>query len=253
MSESDSKRFYVYIHRRRDNNAIFYVGKGSGHRAHNKSTRNKFWKIVHRKAGGRIIEIVASFETEEEAFHHELFLIASLKIFQVKLANLVEGGGGAVGWKHTDKAKASMTAKRKGKPLSESHYASVAEAQKRPEVNAKRSASLKAFYADAEKKSSVMAINAAKNKLASVRRKVGDGTSKSRRETGYVSPVVCTTTGEKFECVVDAAKWLAQENGKTVQAARASIQAVLKKPQRKAYGTSWQYLPKKSSCEVSQL
>lgn len=37
---SEKKNYYVYLHRRKDNNEIFYVGKGQGSR-HLAKNRNK--------------------------------------------------------------------------------------------------------------------------------------------------------------------------------------------------------------------
>lgn len=38
-----SNNFYVYFHRRLDNNQVFYIGKGSGVRAYRKQqSRNKY-------------------------------------------------------------------------------------------------------------------------------------------------------------------------------------------------------------------
>ena len=42
--------FYVYLHKK-PNGQIFYVGKGKGYRATQKSNRNAYWKRVVDKYG----------------------------------------------------------------------------------------------------------------------------------------------------------------------------------------------------------
>lgn len=252
MSKDNSTRFYVYVHKRKDTGAIFYVGKGAGQRAHNKSSRNKFWKIVHRKAGGRSIEIVSEFATESEALHHELFLIWSLRVFGVKLTNLVDGGGGIPGWRHTEKAKAAMTAKRKGVPLRDSHYQALVAGVRTPEARlAKREAGLRR-YSDPAQRAATQAINAEINSRPEVRQKISRSLSEARRALGQVSPVMCLTTGDCFECLADAAAWSAKQAGKTAAQARTSIIGAIRR-NGTAYGYRWKYLPKINACEVSQV
>jgi hypothetical protein len=245
MSSDNSKRFYVYIHRREDNNAIFYVGKGSKHRAYNKSTRNRHWKCIEQSCG-RTVELVESFATEEEAFQHELFLICSFKVFGVRLANVVEGGGGAVGYKHTPEAKASMTAKRKGKPLSEYHYSRLIEAQKQEGVSAKRSASLLAYYADPQARERVAKKNRENNTRPEVRKKISESLSAARRALGRVRQVRCLTNGVQFDCIVDAAKWLSIEVGKDAKKTKSGIQNCVGRPHKSYLGTKWEYIEKNS-------
>ena len=39
-------KFYVYAHIRKDNNQIFYIGKGYGRRVFKKENRNAYWKNI---------------------------------------------------------------------------------------------------------------------------------------------------------------------------------------------------------------
>jgi hypothetical protein len=239
MSEQHHTQFCVYVHRRKDNNAIFYVGKGSYHRACNRSMRNRHWKFIEAKYG-RTVEIVQWFDTEQEAFDHELFLIQSLRVFGAKLANVVDGGGGARGYKHTPSARQSMSQKRTGQPLSAHHRARVAEAQRREDVNEKRSASLRAYYSDEQAKQSVRATNAEINSRPEVRAKISQSLSAARRAAGRVRPVVCVTTGQKFESTIDAGAWVAEQSGKTPKQGSAAIIGAIKRCGT-AYGYKWQY------------
>jgi len=121
MSERDSNDFYVYIHRRKDNNSIFYVGKGRADRFKTRSGRNKHWRGIVEKYGF-VPEIVTDELTEDGAFQHEQFLIASLRVFGSKLANHSDGGGwGCTGYKHSPESLQKMSAAKTGKSLSDSH------------------------------------------------------------------------------------------------------------------------------------
>lgn len=70
-----NKKFYVYFHRRKDNNKVFYVGKGCGKRAWVKcNKKNSKWKDIANSVG-YYIEIFKDNLTESEAESLELELI----------------------------------------------------------------------------------------------------------------------------------------------------------------------------------
>lgn len=43
--------FYVYVHKKKTNGEVFYVGKGSGKRAWSAFGRNSLWKRTADKYG----------------------------------------------------------------------------------------------------------------------------------------------------------------------------------------------------------
>ena len=88
--------FYVYVHKRLDTGAIFYVGKGTGRRAWDKCSRNKHWRAVAGKTSWTH-EIVLETQDEKEALAKECELIASLILDGVKLCNKTSGGEGVSG------------------------------------------------------------------------------------------------------------------------------------------------------------
>jgi len=96
--------FYTYAHTRNDTNKIFYIGKGKGNRAFSSRGRNPFWKSISQKHGHKV-KILANWETEQEAFNHEMLLIACFKDMGYKLSNMTIGGEGASGVEWTDKRK----------------------------------------------------------------------------------------------------------------------------------------------------
>ena len=82
----DTNRFCVYLHRRKDNNEVFYVGHGTKRRikAACKYTRSKIWLKTVEEAGGFIAEVYQDSLTKQEAIDLEP-LVAQ------KYTNLVNG------------------------------------------------------------------------------------------------------------------------------------------------------------------
>jgi len=85
----------VYIHKRKDNNKVFYIGIGkSQKRAFQKESRNNYWKNIVAKHG-LLVEITHNDIVWEEAERIEMYLISFWKeISGVKICNLTDGGGG---------------------------------------------------------------------------------------------------------------------------------------------------------------
>lgn len=94
MSNSDSSRFYVYLHLK-PSGEIFYVGKGTGKRAWSRNLRNRHWRHIV-DCHGFVVKIHADGLTESQAFELEKQLIKSHKETS-KLANVTDGGGGVSG------------------------------------------------------------------------------------------------------------------------------------------------------------
>lgn len=95
--------YYTYIHRKKDTNEIFYVGKGmcKRNRAYSHSNRNQHWKNTVAKHD-LLVEIVSYWKKENDAFLHEKFLISCFVDMGIRLTNQTSGGDGVSGWKHTD-------------------------------------------------------------------------------------------------------------------------------------------------------
>ena len=128
--------FYTYAHTRNDTDKIFYIGKGKNKQAWRKDSRNKYWQRIVKKHGYDV-EILANWDTEQEAFDHEVLLISCFKDMGYELANLTDGGEGMsnpsaetraklsesrkgsknpfFGKTHSDEVKAKMSKNRHGK------------------------------------------------------------------------------------------------------------------------------------------
>ena len=94
--------FYTYAFLREDGTP-YYIGKGSGNRCYVKCGRN-----VGMPPRERIIKLKENL-TEEDAFRHEVYLIAILP----NLHNLTDGGEGASGHKKTDEEKKALSERMK--------------------------------------------------------------------------------------------------------------------------------------------
>lgn len=111
-------KFYTYIHRRADTGDVFYVGKGTGRRANFILNRNSYWKKLAAKYGF-MVEIVAYFYLEKDAFDHERQMIAEQRLAGVRLTNLTEGGEGTVGRIHTDETREKIRKAATGRVASD--------------------------------------------------------------------------------------------------------------------------------------
>lgn len=110
------KDFYVYVHYKKSDGAIFYIGKGKDDRYLSKYNRNQYWKNIVNKHGFKS-KIIKKNMSEQCALVLEKIIIGM--IGKEKLANLVDGGCGTSGWKHSDEARAKISAFNKGKKISQ--------------------------------------------------------------------------------------------------------------------------------------
>lgn len=100
--------YYVYIHRRGDNNEVFYVGKGRGARAKSKANRNTWWNNINNKCGFTV-EYSETDMSEESAWDLEIELIKFYRENGHKLCNISSGGeGGGKGVPTTECTKNKM-------------------------------------------------------------------------------------------------------------------------------------------------
>lgn len=63
--------YYVYLHLRKDNNTVFYVGEGRLNRCNVTNKRSTIWKKVVDEAGGFIVKIIHSGLEKNEAVSKE--------------------------------------------------------------------------------------------------------------------------------------------------------------------------------------
>lgn len=84
--------YKVYVHRRLDNNEIFYVGHGYHARPWaNQRGRSKDWLKLASQYG-RLVEIVARYTDKELAASHEILYIAACREMGIPIINKRSGG-----------------------------------------------------------------------------------------------------------------------------------------------------------------
>ena len=120
--------FYVYLHRRKTDNKVFYVGKGKAGRADDVINRSDWWKSVVNKHG-HTVEIVFDNLSEEDAFQIEIDTITEFRYFGHPLVNLTDGGEGTSGYKYTEEQRKRLSEAGKGRKFSESHRLAIGKAR----------------------------------------------------------------------------------------------------------------------------
>lgn len=160
--------FYVYLHKKKSDGEVFYVGKGKGNRAYDFTRRSRFWNSVE-KIHGVDVCIFADGMSEEQAFNKEVELI---KLYGRRqhggsLVNLTNGGDGVSGKIWSDHERMIMAKRISGEN----------NVSKRPDVRKKLS---ERFIGDKnpmknpENSAKVSAKNTGKKASEETKRKMSD-------------------------------------------------------------------------------
>ena len=119
-------RFYTYAYLREDRTP-YYIGKGKGYRIYSTRRRNN-----PPKDKSRIIFLKQNI-TEEEAFKHEIYMIAVFGRIDLGtgiLHNRTNGGEGVSGAIISEETKRKQSEANKGKTFSEERKRKMSEARK---------------------------------------------------------------------------------------------------------------------------
>ena len=119
-------KFYTYLHRTKDTNKVFYIGKGQGRRCKLSTNRNVWWHRKVAKHGGFVVEIAAHWATEIEALEHEKFLIDCFDVMGVTLTNIHKSIG-----KETNGRKLSAETCQKMSDASKNRWLNISEQDKK--------------------------------------------------------------------------------------------------------------------------
>ena len=120
--------YYTYAYLRKDGTP-YYIGKGKEGRAYRKTGR----RGCQAPENNDRILILKTGLTEEEAFKHEIYMIAVLgrkNLGTGVLRNLTNGGDGVSGIKFSEESKLRMSLSQKGRKHSEETKRKIGEGNK---------------------------------------------------------------------------------------------------------------------------
>ena len=211
-----SKSFYVYLHKRKSDGSVFYVGKGCGKRATSRVSRSTYWNSIVSKHG-LTVEVAFTGLQEWYAFELEAELIlkyGSPRRFGGKLANHNYGGYGGESSNHR-------------------------LAERTPEYRKKISDGLKAWYS--ENQSATLGtkhkpLHSQKISIAKKGKKLGG-------DNPFAREIICVNTGQEFDSIVDASQWVKDTLGTntTRRSIAINIGKVLRGEFKQHLGFTWKY------------
>lgn len=266
MKKSEGQEFYVYLHKRKTDGTIFYVGKGKGSRATAKGGRNRWWKSVEAKSGF-YHEILQDGLTNEQACQLEVETIASLKVSGVRLCNIAAGGeSGLVGIPLSEPHKEILRQRKIGKKQSPEHARKSAMAKvgkkqpaeavealiakkRKPVINSDGDVYQSACHA-AKAMAEKLGVYPSQGNISMAAR--GERAEAYGRAWSYdtsktpdaPSPIkasmkkVFCSNGMEFNSTQDATRWVASWRG---SANNQCITACARNEKGSAYGFTWRY------------
>lgn len=243
-----SNKYCVYIHKRKTDGKIFYVGKGSLKRSRSSSGRSSYWHNVVNKYGF-VSSIVQSNIKESEAFELEIFLIS--EIGRSNLCNLTDGGEGCSGRKMSDHNREKLINFNKGKrPSNKAIKASI----EKHSIKVGTTCGL-SFNSLKEAKNYLISIGFKKASVSSISscirgltnkaygfewRKIINGKlSDSIYKKCKNSKMIATSCGLKFESISHAIKFLGKPN---TNGYKSPIYNCINGRCNTAYGYKWGYI-----------
>lgn len=230
--------FYVYVHKRKTDSLVFYVGKGQTDRAWATKGRSRYWNNVVNKHGHDVI-IVKGDMDECCAHTYEKYLIYKYRSLGKPLVNLTDGGEGNVGWTQSDKTKRLRgLAVSKGKVYSSmgEEFEMAADAARYLQVNgypkAKGSA-IRAAVTGVLK--TIYGRSWSSEGFPDAPKYVGSEAVKMSR-----SKRIRNSNGQEFVVMRDAVRWL-RDNG-WPRASSGCLSDCANGNRNSAYGYTWEYI-----------
>ena len=254
--------FFVYLHRRKSNGKVFYVGKGTRYRHKSLWNRSQHWKNIVNKHG-YTIEIVQNGMQEWWAFELEKDLI--LKYQDHGLCNRTYGGEGASGVVVSEETKkkykerrqsiewrtnlSTKAKKRFSNPnFKNDHKARIKEAMNQPNVKQKlRDAANKQFAKpEAREKARLLTIKQFSNpqavEVARLNALMRFNTPEKRALHAQAKALRCINNDKIFGTTTLAAEWVSSLLGK--KADNSQIAKACRGIIKFAYGFQWEYIKK---------
>lgn len=256
---SDEKKYYVYLHKRKTDNSIFYVGKGCGPRAKVESGRSRHWHNTAKKHG-YIIDFAFKDLTAEEAKKKERDLIKELRKSGALLVNISSGGDGGLDCEmYTEETREKMRAAKLGRKQNPEHAmksarAKIGKMQPRDAVEKTRKARSKKVINSAGEvfvsASDAARVLSKRTGLNCSQGNISMASNGIRREAygfswsynthvrpSFIKRIIKCSNGMKFDSVVDAANWVCSWRGKSIP---SNITNAMSRD-KTAYGFKWKY------------
>lgn len=247
MAKANNTRdFYVYLHRKKSNGQVFYIGKGSMFRAFSKSTRNPHWKNIVRKHG-YTVELYATGLQEWYAFELEKDLI--LYYGKENLCNKADGGDGQSGWNLSEETKRKMAEAKVGKKRDERTKNKISKKLKNrvfSDETIKRMSEAKKgkVFSDEHKRKireSRINIHLTEETKLKMSLSIKKAWEKKKKE-GQIKnakKIICIETGFCFYSINSAAKYVSEIIGK--KASAGNLSSACSGKYNMAYGFTWRY------------
>lgn len=249
----NKKEFYVYVHKRKTDSSVFYVGKGKGSRDSSRSGRSNHWRNIVEK-NGLIIERLAENLSESEAYQLEIQFIKEMRILGERICNIANGGnGGLSGIKLNPDHIEKLRNAKIGKPQSPDHAKKSARAKigkmvknkRKPVINSDGAIFKSASDAAREVGGSQGNISMAARgeRLEAYGQAWSYDISKKPDPPSPVKTnmkrVICSN-GQAFNSTQEATRWVRSWRG---SANNQCITACARGQSVSAYGFTWRYEP----------
>jgi hypothetical protein len=189
-------KYYVYAHSNKEY-GVFYVGKGSKDRLYKTGNRSLFWKRIANKYGYEAM-IIEECETENDAFNREIYWISHYKSLGQCKANFSLGGDGVTVDKRWwgEKISKSLMGRKLPKGKDSKSYIDFID-----ENNLRMLYVGKNFSTVAIAKMFGVSITTVWERLKQYDIPIRTIDTRGKK-------IVCTTTGEEFDSITDAARSL---------------------------------------------
>jgi hypothetical protein len=196
----ETKDTCLYIHTRKSDGGIFYVGIGNEKRPYTKKNRNKYWYDMVNEYGGFDVTILKTGMSWEEACELEIKMIAfygRIKPYKKNpnygcLINMTDGGEGSKGIIFNEETLQKMSEKKIGKKASEE----TKKKQSLSNIGKKRSEETK------KKMSKPKSEEHRKNLTGKNNPNFGNIGEKN----ATAKKVICIVTNKIYGCIKDAAE-----------------------------------------------
>lgn len=214
-----ANNFYVYLHRKKTDGTVFYIGKGTGKRAYIKFGRSTHWKNIVAKHG---IKVDFAITGVQEWYALELECLLISYFGRENLCNQTDGGDGM--WNPPEEFRQKMSKRFKG--VNQPWNSGERNPSKRPEVKAKIS--------ESKKGSTTCVLNLRKLN------KTSKGVARpwmSKGKNANAKQVKCLETNKTFDSYASAVQWLKSIGFK--KASHGLIGQAVNGKRQSAYGFTW--------------